>query len=327
MKNLFIDSNIWLSLYHFTSDDLEQFSKLKVLKKTDIRLFIPSQTRNEVQRNRDAKIKDSLSKFEKFDFSFPAFCKSYTEYPDFSRDMNDLKRRHKAWCDKIHTDIGNQELPADKVIKEYFDSCPVVECTAENIQAAEFRYRTGNPPGKDNKLGDAINWECLLTSVPDGEDLFFISADKDYRSVVDDSSFNLFLKEEWNRKKKSDVHFFTSLVSFLRAHVKEIELQTEQQKDELIRGLIESYNFQTTHAMIRSLNEYHDWSTQQIDDLCSAAVNNSQVSWILGDDDVLSFYENLLTSTKENTENTSEVRAKIAELKKSEDENADVLPF
>ena len=28
MKNLFIDTNIWLSLYHFTNDDLTQFQKL-----------------------------------------------------------------------------------------------------------------------------------------------------------------------------------------------------------------------------------------------------------------------------------------------------------
>ena len=29
MKNLFIDSNVLLSLYHFTNDDLAQFGKLK----------------------------------------------------------------------------------------------------------------------------------------------------------------------------------------------------------------------------------------------------------------------------------------------------------
>ena len=29
MKNLFIDTNIWLSLYDFTSNDLGEFLKLK----------------------------------------------------------------------------------------------------------------------------------------------------------------------------------------------------------------------------------------------------------------------------------------------------------
>ena len=39
MKNLFIDSNIWLSLYHFTSDDLTQFEKLKDFLDKDIKLY------------------------------------------------------------------------------------------------------------------------------------------------------------------------------------------------------------------------------------------------------------------------------------------------
>lgn len=65
MKNLFIDSNIWLSLYHFTSDDLTQFEKLKDFLDKDIRLWIPHQVYDEVLRNREAKIQDA---FKKFDF-------------------------------------------------------------------------------------------------------------------------------------------------------------------------------------------------------------------------------------------------------------------
>ena len=60
MKNLFIDSNIWLSLYHFTSDDLTQFEKLKDFLDKDIRLWIPHQVYDEVLRNREAKIQDVL---------------------------------------------------------------------------------------------------------------------------------------------------------------------------------------------------------------------------------------------------------------------------
>ena len=66
MKNLFLDSNIWLSLYHFSGDDLEQFSKLKELNGTILKIYIPEQTRNEVQRNRDAKIKDAMMNMETF---------------------------------------------------------------------------------------------------------------------------------------------------------------------------------------------------------------------------------------------------------------------
>lgn len=79
MKNLFIDSNIWLSLYHFTNDDLAQFSKLKDMVNKSIRLFVPQQVYDEIVRNREAKLKDALKSFEVNAFRFPAFCKGYSE--------------------------------------------------------------------------------------------------------------------------------------------------------------------------------------------------------------------------------------------------------
>lgn len=327
MKNLFLDSNIWLSLYHFSGDDLEQFSKLKELNGTILKIYIPEQTRNEVQRNRDAKIKDALMRFEKFDFTFPTFCKSYDEYGDFYQLYNELKRKHKEWCMRIRDDITNQTLPADRVISELFDLCSFVECTEEMIRSAELRYKAGNPPGKDNKFGDAINWECLLNSIPDGEDLYFISSDKDYKSVIDEQRFNLFLKEEWRKKKKAEVHFFVSLVAFFKAHVHEIELETEQHKEELIDSLRNSCNFATTHAIVAELKNTIDWSEQQIDDLCSAVINNFQVSYVLGDDDVFAFYDKLLSSTQADLENIKEIRKKIQLLKKQREDDDEGYPF
>lgn len=86
MKNLFIDANIWLSLYHFTSDDLEQFGKLKSLIGTDIRLFIPSQILDEIHRNREAKIKDAFDKFEKFNLEFPTFARTMRNISRFMKN-------------------------------------------------------------------------------------------------------------------------------------------------------------------------------------------------------------------------------------------------
>lgn len=320
MKNLYLDSNIWLSLYHFSGDDLDQFSKLKELKGT-IKIFVPEQTRNEIMRNRDAKIKDALTRFEKFDFVFPTFCKSYDEYEDFYRTYNELKKRHKEWFGRIFDDIANQTLPADRVINELFNMCSFIECNEEMIRLAELRFKAGNPPGKDNKLGDAINWECLLKCVPDGEDLYFISADKDYKSVIDEQRINLFLKEEWEKKKKAKVHFFVNLVSFFKAHVHEIELETEQHKEELIDSLRNSCNFANTHAIVSELKKIVDWSEQQKEDLCLIAIDNFQVSYILGDDDIYAFYEQLLSSTHTQTETESikEVKEKINNLKKQKE--------
>ena len=215
MKNLFIDANIWLSLYHFTSDDLEQFGKLKSLIGTDIRLFVPSQILDEIHRNREAKIKDAFDKFEKFHLEFPTFCKNYEEYKSFYEKYKELKDKHKEWISKIKIDILEQSLPADKVLDEFFEGVSIIECGQDTINKAVLRYNTGNPPGKEKKYGDAINWECLLNNVPDGEDLFFISADRDYSSSFDDKNFNPFLRGEWETKKNSNIMFFRSLVEFL----------------------------------------------------------------------------------------------------------------
>ena len=65
MINLFIDTNIFLSFFHWTSEDLEELKKLIVLMDNDeIRLFLPEQVRNEFARNRGAKIVDAMRKLQ-----------------------------------------------------------------------------------------------------------------------------------------------------------------------------------------------------------------------------------------------------------------------
>lgn len=303
MKHVFIDSNIWLSLYHFSSDDLGQFSKLQELLGKDIHLIIPSQILDEVYRNRDNKIKDALSRFENFNFTFPAFCKNYDAFLPFYKEYESLKEKHKEWLKKINADIRDKTLPADLVLNEFFQEGSITDCTDEMIRAAELRYKIGNPPGKDNKYGDAINWECLLRSVPNNTDLYFISSDKDYASAINDKQFNLFLDREWQAKKSSKIYFYKSLVSFLKEHFSEIQLQTEQAKDDLISSLSASRNFANTHWLIKQLSAYTDWSPEQKESLFSAALDNFQVSWILDDEDVSEFYRGLLSNLKNPSEN------------------------
>ena len=157
IKNLFIDANIWLSLFHYTNDDLEQFGKLRALIGTDIRLYVPEQIYNEVYRNRENKIKDALDQFEKFNLRFPAFFKNYDEYDEFFRKYTDLKSAHTEWLRKVKKDIADQNSPADIALKEFFDGIEFIPSSPELVQRAVLRFNIGNPPGKDRKYGDAIN--------------------------------------------------------------------------------------------------------------------------------------------------------------------------
>lgn len=293
MKNLFIDTNIWLSLYHFTNDDLNQFNKLKDMLDDGIRLFVPRQVKDEITRNRESKLKDALSSFEINNIKYPAFCKEYDEYEFFCKDYAGLVKRYNAWEKKIRKDIIDETLPADLVIRELIEKAGIIECD-EYVTLAYNRYRIGNPPGKDNKYGDAINWECLLNCVPDGEDLYFISSDKDYKSIMSNDDFNPFLREEWKENKGSEIVFYKNLISFLSEHIKNIKLKTEEEKEDLIDDLAESCNFMTTHGIIAMLKKHTGWTEEQIEKLCQIAEDNTQVAWILTDEDVYQFYKELI---------------------------------
>ena len=121
------------------------------------------------------------------------------------------------------------------------------------VDLAYNRYRIGNPPGKDNKYGDAINWEALLKNIPDYEDIVIISADKDYSSVIDSKRINPFLEKERKSKKNGNIKLYTNLVDFLSEH--DIVLETENKKGKLINELKVSPNFISTHCIIAMLKE------------------------------------------------------------------------
>lgn len=299
MKNLFIDSNIWLSLYHFTKDDLAQFSKLKDMVNKSIRLFVPQQVYDEIARNREAKLKDALKSFDIKAFHFPAFCKGYSEFETTKAAYDEFMLQAKAWKERIDMDIQAHHLPADETITQILKSVDIIPCQ-DYVDKAYMRYRIGNPPGKDNKYGDAINWECLLDRAPNGEDLYFISADKDYRSEINDGCIKDFLNIEWKHAKGSEIHFYKDLVSFLAENISEIRLEVENEKESLIKQLSGSRSFQTTHATVAMLKMFSGWTEDQIEQLCSAAESNTQISWILKDSDVLDFYNHILAG--KNTE-------------------------
>lgn len=320
MINLFIDSNIWLSLYHFTSDDLSQFEKIEDLIGKSITLFVTQQVFDEVLRNREAKLKDAFKSFSVPKLQYPAFCKNYEEYTQFNQDYNRLLKQYREWKAKIDWDIEHRFLPADKTIRVIFNKVEVLPCN-DFVEKAYMRFKKGNPPGKDNKYGDAINWECLLSVIPDGEDLYFISADKDYRSELMDTLFNPFLQDEWALRKHSKIHYYQNLVAFLNDNLSDIQLASEREKQELIDQLCNSCSFQSTHGIIAMLSIYSGWTDDQIVQLCNAAMNNNQVLWIFGDEDVFSFYNRLLKGIDYASLPNNSVKKTIEKLLSKTDNN------
>ncbi len=76
----------------------------------------------------------------------------------------------------------------------------------------------------------------------------------------------------------------------------------------LIMSLESSGNFFTTHRLIEKLVKYQSWSEDEIQMLIDAALNNTQVRYIINDPDVKSFYKNVLASSSTQNKNSKELK-------------------
>src|SRR6266542_4983915 len=129
---LFIDTNIFLSFYHLTSEDLEELRKLGVLlEQKEVTLYLTDQVKAEFRRNRELKIADALKRLaeQRLNSQFPQMCKDYSEY----RELRDLQKNyeiaHSVLLKGISRDVAAQTLKADKTIQELFSKATSLETT------------------------------------------------------------------------------------------------------------------------------------------------------------------------------------------------------
>lgn len=295
--NLFIDTNIFLSFYHLSSDDLEELKKLSVLlDRGDVTLYLTEQVEWEFWRNRENKIADALKKLkeQRLNLQFPQLCKGYEEYDKMRELQRRYEEQHAALLKKIIEDANKHNLKADHIIKELFEKSKRISIDDNLINKSKFRIHIGNPPGKKGSLGDAINWEALLKEVPNGEDLHFITDDKDYKSNLDNEEFNEFLIREWRQKKDSNIYYYKQISSFFRKHFPHIKLATELEKELLIKDLAMSSSFAQTHKIVAKLSKHSDFTATQRNEIVDATISNNQIYWILGDDDIYQFVKSII---------------------------------
>lgn len=296
--NLFIDTNIYLTFYHFTSEDLEELRKLLVvLGVGDMVLFLPEQVKWEYTRNRESKIADALKRFStmKLPDQFPQICKQYSQFQDLQELIKEYEKLRSKLITHVENDVNNKTLLADGIIKELFEKANTIKVTDEILTDARTRLDVGNPPGKKgDPCGDAINWEILLKEVPEREDLYLITDDRDYLSQVNDNNIAQFLLEEWQKRKKSNIFFYKRLSAFFKDRFPDIKLASELEKELAILNLITSPSFESTHLAIVKLSKFTDFSNTQINEIVEASISNSQIYWINDDEDVKNFLCNII---------------------------------
>lgn len=302
MLNLFVDTNILLDFYHFTSEDLEELRKLTVLVREEaVILFVPDQIVDEFHRNREAKIADALKRFQeqRLNIQFPQLCKEYEDYNSVRKIQRAYQKKHEELLDKIRTDVRNKQLKADEVIQDLLSHATVITTDGELIARAELRMKRGNPPGKHGSLGDSINWEVLLATVPEGQNLTIVTGDSDFQSPVQADSLAEFLHREWEEHHGGEVEYYRNLSSLFRDRFPDIKLATELEKEVLIQNLGSSPTFAETHRIVSKLGKYSDFTPAQRDEIVLAAFHNNQVHWIIGDSDVKRFLMDIIEDHEE----------------------------
>ena len=158
--NLFIDTNVYLSFFHLSSDDLDELKKLALMvHQGRVKLFMPEQVLMEFKRNRSAKIADALKQLreQRLNLQFPQISRHYEEYDSLREAQREYEKHHASLVERVEHDILNRKLKADEVIQELVDIAVVTPTSPALIGDARLRMDLGNPPGKKGSLGDAVN--------------------------------------------------------------------------------------------------------------------------------------------------------------------------
>jgi hypothetical protein len=261
-------------------------------------------------------------------FSYPQFCQEYPEYGEVRELQRSFEEGLSNLLEKVGTDIIKRDLQADKTVKSFFDKAKLLDCPEPLVIRATRRIDIGNPPGKSG-LGDAINWECLLENADEG-DIHFIADDKDYVSAIDRNLFKDVLLDEWADKKKGKLHYFKTLSGFLTQHYPNIDIESEQEKAELIFALASSSSFADTHQVVRKLRQFNSFNNGQAKSIVEAAVRNDQVGWIATDYDVADLLTSVIEGREEIFDREHLVQLKILEgpiRRQPSEEFDDDIPF
>lgn len=88
--------------------------------------------------------------------------------------------------------------------------------------------------------------------------------------------------------------------------------EEENSKIDLIIDLENSGSFARTHDVIKKLSAFSVWTNDQIEQLCLIAVENSQIYYILKDEDISKYYKKLLKSYKSSSKAVKRIKEELA---------------
>lgn len=302
MIHLYLDTNAYLSFYHFTSDDLEELKKLLVvIRGGKITLHLPDQTNDEFRRNREAKIADAIRALEeqKLNEKFPRICRDFPQFRTMQEAKAEFERAKDQLIIDLKTKVNATDLAPDRLVFDLFAVAKRYETSENTILKAKTRFDLGRPPGKNKSYGDAINWEILLEKVPPGETLHFVSDDRDFFSKINSNDLNPYLKDEWFILKNSQIQVHRRISEFFSSNFPNIKIASEFEKDDIIQKLAGSSSFAASRGNLNRLVLFEQFSPDQLNEIIRACCENNQIYWIRGDEDIVQMLSKIIEPNRE----------------------------
>ena len=225
--HLFVDTNVLLDFYSYAKDDLGQLQRLiDHLNDDGICLHLPQHVMNELERNRETKLKTSAEQFkrESFPTAIPRHMQDYPQAAEYSAAVNTALKMRVALINQAASDAGSKTLAADKMIEILVSKAKVYQDDDATYSRALQRMQKGNPPGKAGSVGDQYNWEFLLLGVPSA-DLHIVSKDGDYSSLLNTGKPHPYLHKEWQVKKGAELHIYGELRTFIDKYLAALETE------------------------------------------------------------------------------------------------------
>jgi predicted nucleic acid-binding protein len=296
--NVFVDTNVLLDFFRMSSGDLEEIRKIARLSANKkITLLINDFVKDEFARNREGVIAQSISQFNKskLELHRPNIIRGHPESLELEQIQKRFKELVKILSDRAASEANDINTKADLVIGELFNSAIIHKVDDNTIDKAMRRVALGRPPGKEGSHGDAIHWEWLIHHVSKGDNLHLITRDGDFESPVSEGFLAKYLTNEWISAKESTCTLYRSLTDFLKVHFPEVKLADEIDKYIAIERLETSPNFATTHNAIKKLIGIDDYTPAELQRIINAYITNSQIHWIIGDEDVKAFAHKIVT--------------------------------
>ena len=288
MDNLFLDANSYLGFYSLSPADVQELAKLEdLIGLSKLALYLPDQVQDEVRRNRARVVAQLIKPVRegRVQVPSPPFLAKNAQAEVLKKALTEAQKAHSKLLEELDEAARHGTFPADARIAGLFKKAQKIS-EANAFTLASQRKAVGRPPGKGGSLGDAINWETLLRHVPNGQDLCLVTADGDFASLLDDSRLDEYLLDEWSKAKKSTIHFYRDIKSFLEDTFPQIHLASDVRKYFLIQALVESGSFTSTHAAVAELTKFDSFSLSEASRILSEGLENSQVRWLARDDDV-----------------------------------------